>query len=109
MQQPESEPLTFKNFDTSYREDCLKLFDRNCPEYFAENERQDYVDFLDRTGGGLKNRIIGGLGRLASRSGNPAACFAARGDFAPRCYTVVHRGTAVTCLHYLQALGHDTG
>jgi len=29
-------------------EDCLKLFDQNCPKYFATNERQDYIAFLQK-------------------------------------------------------------
>ena len=26
---------------------CLKLFEANCPEFFAPNERVDYAEFLD--------------------------------------------------------------
>ena len=28
---------------------CLALFDANCPEYFAVNERDDYAQFLDES------------------------------------------------------------
>jgi N-acetylglutamate synthase-like GNAT family acetyltransferase len=28
-------------------ESCLRLFDANCPEFFAPNERRDYEDFLN--------------------------------------------------------------
>jgi GNAT superfamily N-acetyltransferase len=38
--------LTFRAYHPSDRESCLALFDANCPEYFAANERADYVEFL---------------------------------------------------------------
>ena len=34
------------NYDEFYFHSCLKLFDENCPSYFAENEKEDYIDFL---------------------------------------------------------------
>jgi len=38
--------LNFVNYDKSYLYDCLKLFDANTPQFFAENERSDYEIFL---------------------------------------------------------------
>jgi len=38
--------MKFLNYSKPYLDDCLSLFDENCPEFFAENEREDYVDFL---------------------------------------------------------------
>ena len=40
--------LIFCDYSNSYLEDCLKLFDQNCPKYFATNERQDYIAFLQK-------------------------------------------------------------
>ena len=39
--------INFIDYDQFYFADCLKLFDENCPQYFAENERQDYSRFLE--------------------------------------------------------------
>jgi len=38
--------MKFVNYDSSYFDNCLKLFDDNCPDFFALNEREDYVAFL---------------------------------------------------------------
>ncbi len=38
--------MKFLNYDESYYDSCLKLFDENCPSYFAENEKEDYIYFL---------------------------------------------------------------
>ncbi len=40
--------LIFCDYSNSHLEDCLKLFDQNCPKYFATNERQDYIAFLQK-------------------------------------------------------------
>lgn len=39
--------MKIANYEHSYYAECLRLFDENCPQYFAENEKQDYVHFLD--------------------------------------------------------------
>ncbi|QLE85301.1 GNAT family N-acetyltransferase [Shewanella sp. Scap07] len=39
--------IRFRYYQNKDREDCLKVFDANCPEFFAPNERPDYADFLD--------------------------------------------------------------
>ncbi|GEA58824.1 GNAT family N-acetyltransferase [Vibrio comitans] len=39
--------IRFRYYQSNDREDCLKVFDANCPEFFAPNERSDYADFLD--------------------------------------------------------------
>lgn len=44
--------LRFARYDSSYLSACLALFDANCPEYFAPNERADYVEFLATRGDG---------------------------------------------------------
>lgn len=37
----------FRAYETTDRADCLRLFDENCPEFFAPNEREDYIAFLE--------------------------------------------------------------
>jgi len=37
----------FLNYDDSYTTECIKLFNQNCPEFFAEVERDDYLGFLE--------------------------------------------------------------
>jgi N-acetylglutamate synthase-like GNAT family acetyltransferase len=36
----------FRVYEPTDRAKCLRLFDENCPEFFAPNEREDYSDFL---------------------------------------------------------------
>lgn len=48
---------------------CLAVFDENCPEFFAPNERADYADFLDRVGGTYRvccvdGRVVGAFGLM---------------------------------------------
>ena len=38
--------MKFIAYDTSFLDDCLRLFDENCPQYFAKNEKEDYLHFL---------------------------------------------------------------
>ncbi|EAQ99123.1 GNAT family N-acetyltransferase [Congregibacter litoralis] len=51
----------------SDREACLALFDANCPAFFAPNEREDYVLFLDESPESYQvataaGRVIGAYG-----------------------------------------------
>lgn len=39
--------LLYRPYVSASLDDCLKLFDANCPEYFAPNERGDYKNFLE--------------------------------------------------------------
>lgn len=39
--------VTFRGYLPTYKAACLELFDANCPEYFAPNERKDYENFLE--------------------------------------------------------------
>ena len=36
----------FTKYDRSNFDNCLELFNDNCPQYFADNERDDYIGFL---------------------------------------------------------------
>lgn len=38
---------TFRHYTSDDRHICLALFDANCPQFFAPNERADYASFLD--------------------------------------------------------------
>lgn len=42
-----SDTATFRPYTDSDRDRCLAIFDANCPEFFAPNERDDYADFLN--------------------------------------------------------------
>ena len=37
----------FRPYSASDRHACLAIFEANCPEFFAPNERADYLSFLD--------------------------------------------------------------
>lgn len=37
----------FRPYSASDRQACLAIFEANCPEFFAPNERADYLRFLD--------------------------------------------------------------
>ncbi|MGR5445056.1 GNAT family N-acetyltransferase [Vibrio jasicida] len=59
--------ISFRSFLPSEKEDCLCIFDENCPEYFATNEREDYADFLDSDPQGyevcfLNGELVGAYG-----------------------------------------------
>lgn len=38
---------SFRNYSSADRDVCLAIFDANCPSFFAPNEREDYVSYLD--------------------------------------------------------------
>ncbi len=40
--------VTFKHYEACDRDACLSLFNENCPEFFAPNEKADYEEFLDQ-------------------------------------------------------------
>ena len=59
----------FRSFCASDAESCLALFDDNCPEYFAPNERDDFHAFLKDGPVGyevceLDNMIVGAFGLI---------------------------------------------
>ncbi len=59
----------FRSYQLQDREDCLKIFDANCPEFFAANERSDYANFLDANPEAYEvclsgNNIIGAFGLI---------------------------------------------
>ena len=40
-------PATFRPYTFADKDTCLAIFDANCPDFFAPNERAYYADFLD--------------------------------------------------------------
>ena len=57
----------FRPYETADQADCLRLFDENCPAFFAPNERPDYNDFLVR---GSKDYIVASVeGRVIAAYG----------------------------------------
>ena len=66
--------LTFKTYSSNDKKICLALFDLNCPEYFAPNERRDYDDFLNSNPGGYElciwNRDVVGAFGLSKEDNN---------------------------------------
>lgn len=38
--------MIFVDYTNEWFNDCLTLFDKNCPLFFAENERNDYSKYL---------------------------------------------------------------
>jgi len=63
----QSKTVDLKPYSSADRETCLDIFDANCPTYFAPNERDDYVDFLDTDTGRyevclVNNKIVGAFG-----------------------------------------------
>ena len=60
----------FRAYAESDRSACLAIFDANCPEFFAPNERDDYLGFLDSGSDGyevclLNDRVAGAFGVFA--------------------------------------------
>lgn len=64
-------PITFRPYSFAERETCLSLFDANCPEFFAPNERADYSNFLDTTPSGYElcianDQVAGAFGLIGT-------------------------------------------
>lgn len=61
--------VTFRPFLRSDRARCLALFDSNCPDYFAPNERVEYARFLECLPDGYEvceaaGRVVGAYGLI---------------------------------------------
>ena len=41
--------LEFKDYSMESCNDCIELFNLNCPEFFASIEKNDYIEFLNQT------------------------------------------------------------
>jgi len=61
--------ITFRLYALADLESCLGLFDANCPEFFAPNERDHYADFLQASPDGyelcvVNDRVVGAFGLI---------------------------------------------
>ena len=59
--------ITFRPYCNADHQACIRIFDANCPEYFAPNERQEYEEFLEGLSGDYEvcevdGRVLGGFG-----------------------------------------------
>jgi predicted GNAT family N-acyltransferase len=59
--------VTFRPYCSSDHRACTSIFDANCPEFFASNEREEYQDFLERASDGYEvcevdGQVIGAFG-----------------------------------------------
>ena len=57
----------FRAYRNGDRDACLQMFDENCPEFFAPNEREDYAAFLAGAEG--EYTIVLDSGRIAGAFG----------------------------------------
>ena len=59
----------FFSYSPKFELACMALFDANCPQFFAPNERDDYLDFLKSQPVGyqvclLNDEVVGAFGLL---------------------------------------------
>ena len=59
----------FHSYNPELELACMALFDANCPQFFAPNERDDYLDFLKSQPVGyqvclLNDEVVGAFGLL---------------------------------------------
>lgn len=75
--QPSPEPIRFHPYAKTHRQACLALFDANCPEFFASNEREDYAAFLKDSPAGyevcvLDGAVVGAAGLVVNEAAGRA-------------------------------------
>jgi len=66
--------INFKTYEARDKNACLSLFDANCPDYFAPNERAEYEEFLDENPSdyllcAANDRIVGVFGIFPEQTG----------------------------------------
>jgi hypothetical protein len=59
--------IIFRPYCSTDYQACTDIFDANCPEFFAPNERQDYEEFLSDVSAGYEvcevdGRVFGAFG-----------------------------------------------
>ena len=59
--------MQITSFRTANKTAVLSIFDKNCPEYFAPNERDDLIKFMDQYANGYRvcvheDTIVGAFG-----------------------------------------------
>ena len=50
--------VAFRDYRETDRQACVAIFDKNCPEFFAPNEKDDYLEFLGSIPTGYKVCLI---------------------------------------------------
>ena len=75
-----AQKVSFRPYSKADRQDCLALFDANCPTFFAPNERVDYESFLDGKPDGYeicetKGRVVGAFGLLDAGEARMNLCW----------------------------------
>ena len=71
---PATAQITFAPYARNSRGSCLALFDANCPDFFAPNERDEYSRFLDSNPPGyelclIDANIVGAFGLAGDGDG----------------------------------------
>ena len=76
--------VTFRSYEPKDRGGCKAVFDSNVPLFFAESERQEFLDFIDET----KNpyRVLESDGQIIGCGGYG---FRDRGDTADLCWGMI--------------------
>jgi GNAT superfamily N-acetyltransferase len=69
-----AEAYSFRPYAASDREACFRIFDANCPESFAPNERADLSEFLRAPPAGYEvalagDRVVGAFGVFPEADG----------------------------------------
>jgi N-acetylglutamate synthase-like GNAT family acetyltransferase len=59
--------ITFRPYCSVDNQACASLFDANCPEFFAPNEREEYQEFLETASDGYEvcevdGQVLGAFG-----------------------------------------------
>ena len=59
--------VSFRPYREADHQPCISIFDANCPEFFAPNERQDYEEFLEPVPGDyevceVEGKVLGAFG-----------------------------------------------
>ncbi|MDJ0750509.1 MAG: GNAT family N-acetyltransferase [Woeseiaceae bacterium] len=72
--------VSFRAYSGADKDACLRVFDANCPAFFAPNERRDYVAFLEGNSAGyevceLDGRVVGAFGLLEAHQAGIALCW----------------------------------
>ncbi|MGI9205683.1 MAG: GNAT family N-acetyltransferase [Woeseiaceae bacterium] len=67
MSEISSTRITFRPYCSADCDACLGIFDANCPEFFAPNEREEYQQFLELVPDGYEvceadGRVLGAFG-----------------------------------------------
>jgi len=67
--------IGFRPYCTADNQACIDMFDANCPEFFAPNERDEYERFLEEAPDGYEvcevdGRILGAFGLLGDDKNN---------------------------------------